>query len=80
MGVSKDNTPDRIKRSKVRTKFLIDVIDNFPMGVFVYSRQGTLGNWYAMWSMKRSQDDNISDFISMCVNTMKAAPDYLSHR
>ena len=79
MGISKDNIPDRIKRSKARANFVSDLGDNFPIGVCVYLRQGTLGNWYDVWSMDRIQDDNHSDFISMFVNAKKAAPEYLSH-
>ena len=44
MGISKDNIPDRIERSEARAKFVSDIGDNFPIGVFIYSRQGTLGN------------------------------------
>ena len=46
MGISKDNTPDRIKRSNLRPKFVSDLGAKFPINVFVYSRQVTLGNWY----------------------------------
>ena len=56
-----------------------DLGNNFPIGVFFYSIQGTLGNWYAVWRMERIQDDNHSDFIEMCANATKSAPDYLSH-
>ena len=44
MVISKDNIPYRIERSKERVKFVSDLGANSPIGVFIYSRQGTLGN------------------------------------
>ena len=80
MEISKDNTPERIKRSKACTKFVSDLGANFPIGVFINSSQVTLGNRYDVWRMERSQDDKHSDFIAMCVTATKSAPDYLSYR
>ena len=80
MGISKDNIPDRIENSKSRAKSVSDIGDNFPIGVFVYSKQGTIVNWCSVWRMERSQDDKNFGFIAMCVNANKAATEYLSHR
>ena len=80
MGISKDNIPYRIEKYKARAKFVSDIGANFPIGALFYSRKGPLGNWYDVWIMERIQNDNNSDFISMCVNETKSVPEYLSHR
>ena len=51
MRVSKDNIPDLIEKSNARAKFVSDIGAYFLIGVFVYSSQGTLGNWYAVRRM-----------------------------
>ena len=80
MGISKDNILDRIKRFKAHANFVSDLGDNFTIGVLIYSRKSTLWNWYAVWRMERIQDDKHTDFISMCVNATKSAPEYLLQR
>ena len=57
MGIIKDNILDLIKRSDARAKLVSNIGANFTIGVFIYSRQGTLGNWYAVWKMEHIQDD-----------------------
>ena len=56
-----------------------DLGSKIPIAVFFYSRQCTLGNWYAMWRMERSQYYKHSCFIAICINATKSDLDYLSH-
>ena len=71
MGISKDNIPDRVKRSKALDKFVSGLGDNFTIGVFMYSSQSTLVSWYAVLRLERIQFDRNSDFIEICINVTK---------
>ena len=79
MGISNNNILDWIKISKARSKFVSDIEDKFSIGVWIYSRKGTLVNWYAVWRIEHSQYHKHSYFIAMCDNAMKSAPEYLLH-
>ena len=78
MGICTDTTPDRKLRSKARAAFVSDLGANFPIGVFVYERHGTLGNWTVVFRMEAGQDEKHYEFIGAVVDATRDAPRYLS--
>ena len=72
--------PDRQLRHKARLSFISDLSFNFPVGVFIYLRQGTLGNWTSVFRMEVGQDESHPEFLGAIVNATKDAPIYLSRR
>ena len=49
MGICADTTPDRVVQCRARSKFVADLGFPFPVGVFIYERHSSLGNWTSVF-------------------------------
>ena len=80
MGIDVDDMPDRHEHYRARAKFVDSIKYNFPVGLFTYNRTGTHGQWHVLFRMVMGHDATCTEFIGMCINATKDAPEYLSRR
>ena len=80
MGIRVEDIPDRKLRYKEQKKFAAAIQFLFPVRIFTYQCQGSVGDWTVVVCMVMGDNKAHHNFVAAIVDATKDAPRQLSHR